>query len=512
MVNTNVYYRPIWTCGRYNEKHQVAIYYNLIAGMAYLFESYSAMVVGEILATPRNGEIEMVNISSNLNIALESLEPFFEQLEQMGIVSSVLPTDEIIVEYRRRVSEYNCQHQQMEKRTIQEKLPFDLSNAEQLYAEKVGGITSVMFELTYRCSEKCIHCYNIGATRNDTEVSHRGDLKELTFEDYKRIIDELYEEGLTKVCLSGGDPFAKSIVWDIIDNLHEKEIAIDIFTNGQSIVNEVEHLANYYPRLVGVSIYSGNSITHDKITRVIGSWERSISVVKKLSELAIPTVLKCCVMRPNVHNYYTVMDIAKEYGLFVQYELNVTDSIDGDKCVSHFLRLTPDMLDIVLQDDNTPMYVGKEAPNYGGQSKDMNVNGCGAGMNTFCITPNGDLIPCCAFHLKFGNLCDSSVTEILNQNDILRFWQKLTLEQYEECGKHEYCAYCNLCPGINYSEHGDVRKAGENNCYTAKCRWSLANRLMKGEAPISVRDILKKKLEQFSDFDCRINKIKREKG
>lgn len=26
-----------------------------------------------------------------------------------------------------------------------------------------------MFELTYNCSEKCIHCYNEGATRNDHE-------------------------------------------------------------------------------------------------------------------------------------------------------------------------------------------------------------------------------------------------------------------------------------------------------------------------------------------------------
>ena len=46
MTQTNIYYRPIWTCGRYNEKAQAAIYYNLIAGMSYFFESYSAMVIG----------------------------------------------------------------------------------------------------------------------------------------------------------------------------------------------------------------------------------------------------------------------------------------------------------------------------------------------------------------------------------------------------------------------------------------------------------------------------------
>ena len=210
MEEPKTYYRPVWTCGRYDEKAQAAIYYNLIAGMSYFFESYSAMVIGEILSVPRNGEFRVEAIAPNLNIAMESLEPFFVQLEQMGIVSSVFPTDEIIADYRKRVSDYNCQQQQTIERTTQEKLPYAISTAEQLYTEKVGGITSVMLELTYRCSEKCIHCYNEGATRNDEEVSTRGNREELTLDEYKRLIDELYEQGLIKVCLTGGDPFSKS--------------------------------------------------------------------------------------------------------------------------------------------------------------------------------------------------------------------------------------------------------------------------------------------------------------
>ena len=219
MNRNKLYYRPKWTCGRYNEEKQVAIFYNLIAGMSYFFESYSAMVIGEILAIPRNGMLELNAIAAKLNIAIESLVPFFEQLEQMGIVSSELPTDVIIADYRKRVAEYNRRQEQTVERTTQEKLPYATSNAENLYTEKVGGITSAMFELTYRCSEKCIHCYNEGATRNDEEVSTRGDREELTLDDYKQLIDDLYAQGLVKVCLSGGDPFSKSFVWDLIEYL-----------------------------------------------------------------------------------------------------------------------------------------------------------------------------------------------------------------------------------------------------------------------------------------------------
>ncbi len=499
MNQSNTYYRPVWTCGRYNEKAQAAIYYNLIAGMSYFFESYSAIVIGEILAVPRNGMMELDAIAKKLNIAMESIAPFFQQLEQMGIVSSVLPTDEMIADYRRRVSEYNCKQQQTVEQTTQEKLPYAISNAEQLYTEKVGGITSVMFELTYRCSEKCIHCYNIGATRNDEEVSTRGGREELTLGDYKRIIDELYDQGLIKVCLTGGDPFSKSFVWELIDYLYNKGIAFDVFTNGQRIVNDVERLANYYPRLVGVSIYSGIADVHDYITRVRGSWEKSMVVVRQLSTLGVPMNLKCCVMRPNVKSYYLVADIAKQYGAVPQFEINLTDSIEGDKCVSKYLRMTKEQLEIVLRDDNIPLYVGKEAPSYGGQTKPMDENPCGAGSNSFCITPEGNVIPCCAFHTLFGNIRVEGVFDTINKSKELSYWRGLTLNDYEECGRYDYCAYCNLCPGNNFIEYGTPLKASEVNCYVAKTRFELAEKMKQGYDPLNGKTI-RERLAELPDY------------
>ncbi len=497
--HAHIYYRPIWTCGRYNEKAQAAIYYNLIAGMSYFFEDDSAMVIGKILLADRNGEVDMETIASKLDIAMESIAPFFQQLEQLGIVSSVLPTDDVIADYRKRVSEYNCQQTQTVERTTQEKLPYSISNAEQLYTEKVGGITSVMFELTYNCSEKCIHCYNEGATRNDNEKSMRGDRQELTFDEYKQVIDELYEQGLIKVCLTGGDPFSKPFVWDIIHYLYNKGIVFDIFTNGQRIVNDVERLANYYPRLVGVSIYSGIPEVHDYITRIKGSWERSVSVVRQLSALAVPMNLKCCVMRPNVKSYYMVADIAKQYGAVPQFEISLTDSIEGDKCVSKYLRMTPEQLEIVLRDDNVPLYVGKEAPNYGGQKKPMERNPCGAGENSLCITPEGKVIPCCSFHTLFGSLKEQNIAEIISESQERKYWMDLSLSDYEECGRYDYCDYCNLCPGNNFIEHGTPLKASEVNCYMAKARYELAQKMMKGYDPLNGKS-LQERLDELSDY------------
>ena len=214
----NIYFRPEWTCGRYNAEKHVALMYNLIAGYSYFFESYSADVVGQILIVKRNKEVSVGEVAQSTGIAEESIEPFFQQFLELGLLVPAVPTKEDILRYRHQLAEVKCREQQVEK-TTREKLPMDTSNAEQAYYDAVeaqGVVTSVMFELTYNCSEKCIHCYNPGATRNDTEISHRGDREELQWEDYKRIIDELDEAGLVKVCLSGGDPFSKPIAWDIV--------------------------------------------------------------------------------------------------------------------------------------------------------------------------------------------------------------------------------------------------------------------------------------------------------
>lgn len=486
------YIRPEWTCGRYDNNKHVALMYNLLAGYSYFFESYSADVIGQVLSVGRNEELCIEKVAEATGIAQESIVPFFDILINVGLLTNAIPSEEGIKTYRAQLAEMRCNETMTAEKTTKEKLPVEVSTAEQSYFDAVDDgqtVTSVMFELTYNCSEKCIHCYNPGATRNDSETSHRGDREELCLEDYKRIIDDLYNHGLVKVCLSGGDPFSKPIAWEIIDYLYEKEIAFDVFTNGQRLINDVERLASYYPRLVGVSIYSGIAEDHDFITRVKGSWERSMKVVSRLSALAVPMNLKCCIMQPNLYNYYMVADLAKKYGAEPEYEININDSIEGDICARQ-LRLTEEQLHVVLRDDNIGYYVGPEAPNFGGQPRPLDINGCGAGHTTFCITPDGNFQPCCAFPMPFGNLKKQSIREILLTSQVLREWRSATLQQYEECGKRDYCAYCNLCAGNNYVEHHDFRKPSENNCTMAKVRYNMAHQMMQGFDPLQGKDFV----------------------
>lgn len=488
-----MYYRPQWTCGRYNELKNVALIYNLIEGVSYFFEDYSAVIVNEILCTEKVQRIRVANIIKDLPFTEEEIVAFLDELVSYGLVLRFVPDGLFVKEYRDRVASLRQKGANVSVSYIGKS-----DNAERAYSEACGDscIGSVMFELTYRCSEQCVHCYNPGATRNDTEKSYRGDRLELTFGDYKNIIDELYELGLYKVCLSGGDPFSKSIVWDLIEYLNEKGIAFDVFTNGLSIVDKIEKLANFYPRVIGISLYSNIEHVHDTITRTNGSYLKTISVIEQCAKFGIPMNIKCCIMLPNLKSYTTVKELAAQYGAIPQFDLNITDSIEGDKCASRYLRLPSEIMELVLRDRDIPYYINATGiitkKEY---SICLSEKICNAGFDSLCITPEGYIQPCCAFPLYIGSAKEGFIGKQIENSVKLQWWRKQRFGNLEECHKHDYCVYCQLCPGNNFIASGTPLKPSENNCTLAITRYKLAQKMQKGYDPLCGKTLEEKLAE-----------------
>lgn len=498
-----IYYRPEWTCGRYNEEKHVAIYYNLMEGLCYFFEDDSADVMGAIMRTHRGQSFSLKELTEATLLSEECLLPFLDILISHALLIYTLASPKDISTYRQNMIEVRQQHIIEETKQLQEMTIVGTADAERLYMERVGDVSSVMFELTYRCSEMCIHCYNAGASRNSQETNYRGERKEMTLHEYKRVIDELYKNGLFKVCLTGGDPFSKDVVWDIIDYLYQKEIAFDIFTNGISVTDKVERLANLYPRTIGISLYSSIPEVHDSITRVKGSCNKTLSFIHLCSQFAIPIIIKCCIMRNNVKSYYTVKDIAQKYGALPQFDVNITDSVEGDKCASTYLRLNHEELEIVFRDKDLVYYVGKGNPE--DFIRDPDGFMCNAGHETLCVTPEGNLQPCCAFPMKIGNIRDGNINELIAQSEALSWWRSKRLGDCTECNKHEYCIFCQMCAGNNFISHGNPLMASENNCYIAKERFELHKRMEDGYDPLGEKNLI----EKLSELKIEIPKLMR---
>lgn len=496
-------FRPEWNCGRHIQTDATshALLYNLIEGMAYFFEEESADLVGAILKYPKNAQIPLqALVESTANQFTEAeISEFCDELISVGLLTEGLLTESVIKENRKIVGELRKKQSIEIQKTVQERLPFQQNDAEDSYMdiiEKQRIPFVVMFELTYSCNEKCVHCFNPGAARNENETSTRNEREEIDISHYEKLLNDLLQMGVVKIILTGGDPFVKKDIWKLIEMIYERDFALDIYTNGLALLGRVEKLAKFYPRSVGLSVYSANDEIHDNITRVKGSLKKTLMVAKDFVDYGVPIYFKCPIMNLNATSYYTVSELAKQYGATPQIDITLTDSVDGDTAITEQLQVDGELLEIILRDPNIPLYVGKEAPNFGSQVRDKNQAFCGAGTVLMNITPEGDVTPCNSFPTQFGNLKEKSFIEIWNNSKSLDVWQHTTIADYEECGTHERCGFCNRCPGQSFIEHGTPLKASTANCYSANARMNLAKKLIKGNDPLNGKS-LENNLQNF---------------
>jgi MoaA/NifB/PqqE/SkfB family radical SAM enzyme len=81
----------------------------------------------------------------------------------------------------------------------------------------------VMFELTYRCNFKCPHCY--------VPFKYRK-CKELETKEVFAILDQLKDIGCFYLGFTGGEPFMRKDILDILWYAKKKGFEIIIYTNG----------------------------------------------------------------------------------------------------------------------------------------------------------------------------------------------------------------------------------------------------------------------------------------
>ena len=499
-------YKPEWVKWRYhnNGKDSKLLVYQLLEGTNFLFEDLSANLIKSILDCKPWSTINIDFLEKEFStIPAEEIKSFIEELIENGILIDYIPNNDQIQGMRKNVGLFRINLEQsrdlVSESDTKQKLPFYQSDPETEYAsfleqDRIPSV--VMFELTYNCNEMCVHCFNPGAARNKDEKSYRNKREEINIEHYKSLVRDLDEIGVYKIILTGGDPFVKPKIWDLISLIADTNIVIDIYTNGLAILGRTEKLANFWPLSVGLSIYSGDHEVHNSITRVPNSLKKSLKVASELAEFGVPLYFKCPIMTHNATSYYKVAEIAKDYGAIPQIDVSLTDAVDGDVTITENLQVKGDLLEIILRDPDVPIYVGKEAPDFGRQEKNKNEAFCGAGTVLMNITPEGDVTPCNSFPTQFGNLKETSFKDIINSSKELRQWQGVVIKDYDECGTHERCNYCSRCPGQSFIEHGTPLKASSANCNMAIARMNLANMLRNGVDPLSGKSV-KESLDDY---------------
>ena len=128
---------------------------------------------------------------------------------------------------------------------------------------------SVLVELTYRCNLDCFFCYN--------DLGLRGE--PLSREEYFRLFAELREMEVLNLTLTGGEPLAHPDFLALGARARELGFVVRVKSNGHALRGELARRVRdeVDPFLIEVSLHGATAATHDRQTRVPGSFDRLLA-------------------------------------------------------------------------------------------------------------------------------------------------------------------------------------------------------------------------------------------
>ncbi|MFH1308890.1 MAG: PqqD family peptide modification chaperone [Patescibacteria group bacterium] len=331
-----------------------------------------------------------------------------------------------------------------------------LLELEKIAIEKVIPF-SATFEITEKCNESCIHCYML-----------KSRARELTTRETKRIIKELSKQGCLFISFTGGEIFTRPDLFEIISFASELNFAIDLLTNGTLINDDIiVFLKNQLIRRVQISLYSANSKTHDRITRLDGSFEKTLNSIKLLIKNDIKVEIAFPIMNVNFEERYDLRFLVEKLGAYFLPAHIITAKNDGSDDTFH-LRLDNEQLRILFREDIFGYYSGRkpfqEHQFYVGFKDLKEANPCYGGINSCAINSIGDVFPCNQLFYKFGNLRNNSFSEIWNNSPEIKKLRLIKVKDLPICSECDLLPYCSRCPGLALLEGGDMLGHSPENC------------------------------------------------
>lgn len=308
---------------------------------------------------------------------------------------------------------------------------------------------NIFFELTHRCNQVCVHCCFSGAG------------KELGAEKIKSVLGEAAEMGALFLTLTGGEPLLRDDFGDIAAHAKSLHFATRIFTNA-TLIDEraADKIAEIAPIEVDISVYGPDAALHDRISRLPGSFDKTLRAVGLLKERKVAVSLKSMLMKENLERYGEIFALADSLGAACRIDPTITARADGDPAPTGH-RVETERLREVIADRR--IFSGMEpAPPGRGAS-------CGVGNTELSITPAGDVIPCIQWRARAGNVTEQPLREIWENSPVFGFLRELSnAEGAPECRECDLAGWCARCPGIAETEAGGWDRPYEWACEVAR--------------------------------------------
>lgn len=270
-------------------------------------------------------------------------------------------------------------------------------------AKKLNGTVIV----TYRCNARCTMCNRYKAPSKPEE--------EISIETIKKL-PQMYFTNIT-----GGEPFIRNDLKDIVRELYKKSDRIVISTNG-FFTDRIIDLCKEFPN-VGIRIsIEGLEDTNNAIRGLENGFNRGYTTLKKLVEMNHPDVgFGMTVQDANAKDLVPLYELSNEMNMeFATASLhNSFYFVEAKNIIKDRPMVAQNFENLIneLLKSNSPKKWFRAYFNHGlinyiyGQKR---LLPCDMAFDTFFIDPYGDVMPCNGTKEKevMGNLNEQSWNEL----------------------------------------------------------------------------------------------------
>ena len=340
----------------------------------------------------------------------------------------------------------------------------DISEMVDELCRKEGRIHSATLELTYRCNERCIHCYV-------DDGCDPAAPKELSLAEYRKLLDQLKEMGCIHLLLTGGEVCLRKDFLEIAQYAVSSGFLVDVYTNGIGLTDEhFDRLCAMKVNSVSFSLYSADPAVHDGITKVPGSFERTLKRLMMFKCAGIDTYVKTVVIQQNLDSLEGLLELGRRLRIPVNPATSISDTHTGASKAACRLEDQSQRLraaQILQKYDPVPLQQ---------LSRDVNSTICRAGISTLSVDPYGGVHPCLAFTQPVGSIREQSLREIWENAPLMKKLRNFRFRELsEKCGSCQFSAACGVCIGAAYSESGGKLCPNSDSCQWAEASYNAAS-------------------------------------
>ena len=339
----------------------------------------------------------------------------------------------------------------------------------------IGFPAHPVWEMTYGCNLRCIHCHaSAGSPAAD----------ELTTEEAKRLLSQLADVSeFRMMAFTGGEPLVRGDLFELLAYSQALGFTNTMATNATLIDDPVARRLRDHGVVIGaVSLDGMDAASHDRVRGMPGAFDRAVRGMQALRRAGILLHINITAMDDNIGQLDRLMELVEELGtgILLIYQLVPvgrgraidTSALDLGanerliRFMAHAQRTTRAIMEPVAGPQYWPYLLQRAGITRGPLLRlaETVFHGCSAGRGFVYIKPNGDVWPCPFIEVGCGNVRQRPFPEIWANAPVFRDLRSREQRLKGRCGECTFRTLCGGCRGRAWATSGDYL-AEDPSCF-----------------------------------------------